>query len=93
MDQSDEQLLNFDTNRLADWRPETAERALAGEHGSLYRNHLAIAHWIDGFAENLESDEPTEYNEGYVQGIREIAAHLRQADLLPTGVLFENRRF
>jgi hypothetical protein len=93
MDITDEQLLDFDKERLAHWRPEDAERVLAGDDADLYRNHLAIAKWIDGYAERLEDGEfaekPTEFNRGYVKGIREIAAHLRQADLMPEGLLIK----
>lgn len=90
---TDEQLLDFDKNRLAHWNPADAEQALAGEQADLYRNHLTIALWIDGVAEQFEEGEfaenPTDFNSGYLEGIRTIAAHLRQADLLPTGVLLQ----
>jgi hypothetical protein len=83
---SDDILLNFDVNRLADKdRLDTA--ALLGEHGDLYRNHLAIALWISGWRERLNDrprrrEEPGRFNgEDYALG--EIAAHLRQGDFLP----------
>ncbi|MGW3072362.1 hypothetical protein [Kitasatospora sp. NPDC001132] len=88
---NDEQLLDFDKDRLAHWNQADAEQALAGERADLYRNHLAIAHWIDGYAQRLEEGEfaenPTDFNKGYLEGIRDLAAHLRQADLLPDGTL------
>lgn len=31
----------------------------------------------------------TKYDEGYVQALREVAAHLRQGDYLPGAVIFE----
>ncbi|MDT0409945.1 MULTISPECIES: hypothetical protein [Streptomyces] len=93
MEQSDERLLDFDKDRLADWNPERAQEALRGDDAAIYRNHLAIAQWIDGWAERLEEDSPlaseAAYQNGYINGIREIAAHLRQTDLLPEGVLLE----
>lgn len=95
MEQSDEQLLDFDTDRLTHWRPEDAERALSGDDAKLYRNHLAIALWIDGYAERLQGGEfaenPSDFNRGYLEGVRELAAHLRQCDLLPEGVLLKDQ--
>ncbi|MFJ5638657.1 hypothetical protein [Streptomyces sp. NPDC093223] len=94
MDMSDEQLLDFDKERLADWNEERAARALAGEDGALYRNHLAIAQWIDGWVERMAPDvsdaSSPEFERGYIQGIREVAAHLRQTDLLPDGIILKN---
>lgn len=91
MAKSDEELLDFDKDRLADWNPNRAAEAMQGAHGDIYRNHLAIAQWIDGWAERLEEGEfredPSKFNEGFLHGIRDIAAHLRQTDLLPEGVL------
>ncbi|XUM01232.1 hypothetical protein ACQ86F_31630 [Streptomyces venezuelae ATCC 10712] len=94
MEKTDEQLLDFDKSRLADWKPERSAEALAGEHGALYRNHLEIAQWIDGWVERMEEGDQTmsdpKFQEGFVQGVREIAAHLRQTDLLPDGVLLKD---
>ncbi|MEU9557985.1 hypothetical protein [Streptomyces fumanus] len=93
MEKTDEQLLDFDKDRLADWNPERAADALAGEFGALYRNHLEIAQWIDGWIENMgerQTNSNAKYQEGFVQGLREVAAHLRQTDLLPGGVLLED---
>jgi hypothetical protein len=94
MEKTDEQLLDFDKSRLADWNPERADAALAGEHGALYRNHLEIAQWIDGWVERMEEGREAasapEFQDGFVQGVREIAAHLRQTDLLPDGVILKD---
>ncbi|MFI7315150.1 hypothetical protein [Streptomyces hygroscopicus] len=89
MAKSDEELLDFDKMRLADWSAKRAQEALNGENADLYRNHLAIALWIDGWAERLGANDVQDpkYNAGYIKGIREIAAHLRQTDLLPGGAL------
>ncbi|MEV6569934.1 hypothetical protein [Streptomyces sp. NPDC051577] len=97
MSKSDEELLDFDQARLADWDSERAKRALEGGDGAIYRNHLAIAQWIDDWARNLEGGElresPTEFNEGFIKGIRELAAHLRQTDLLPDGILLRENGY
>ncbi|WP_149264373.1 hypothetical protein [Actinomadura sp. K4S16] len=85
---SDENLLDFDTNRLANWDEQHARRLLAGDDAVLYRNHLAIAKWIDGWAETLGKDndeDPDSYSAGFEKGVREIAAHLRQGDYVPGG--------
>lgn len=91
MERTDEQLLDFDTTDLANWNLQAATAALAGEHGSLYRNHLAVAEWIASWSQNLRDGEflenPSEFNEGFTRALAEVAAHLRQADLLPGGVL------
>ena len=95
MAHSDERLLDFDKDQLAHWKPEVAEQALAGNEGDLYRNHLAIAAWIANWAQNLRDGEmqenPTEFNEGFVRALGDIAAHLRQTDFLPEGVLLHEQ--
>ncbi|MEU0236772.1 hypothetical protein ABZ234_03710 [Nocardiopsis sp. NPDC006198] len=85
MRHSDEELLDFDKERLAAWEPKRVENVLIGEDGDLYRNHLVIAKWLDQWAEGL----PEEGDEDYRQALREVGAHLRQADLVPGGVLYD----
>ncbi|MFD3749746.1 hypothetical protein ACFWVT_05675 [Streptomyces cyaneofuscatus] len=90
---SDEQLLNFDKERLAHWDEGRAEHTLTGEHGPIYRNHLEIAHWIDSWVENMERNDVGRHNPeqmGFVKGVREIAANLRQGDLVPNGILLQD---
>lgn len=84
----DDELLNFDRSRLAH-AEETDFAGLLVEHGDLYRNHLAIAKWIDRWREGMEGGmiEPSEFQDGFRRGIADIAAHLRQGDLLPDGIL------
>jgi hypothetical protein len=95
---SDDELLDFDTSRLAHWEPRLGERMLEA-HGPLYRNHLVIAkhldHWREG---NAGLQEMKNYSRGGVDpddvdtidwGLKEVAAHLRQGDYLPGGVLYE----
>lgn len=87
---SDEELLDFDKERLANWEPERAERALGNENADLYRNHLAVAKWIDQWVGNLQGSPLRQGgDEDYVRALREVAAHLRQADLIPGGLLYE----
>ncbi|MET9973928.1 hypothetical protein ACFYOI_03565 [Streptomyces microflavus] len=88
---SDEQLLDFDKERLAHWDEERVAHALAGENGAIYRNHLEIAQWIDGWIERMDEGDvgrrTPEHQRGLIAGVREIAAHLRQTDFVPGGDL------
>lgn len=87
---SDEELLDFDKERLANWRPERAKNMLVSEDADLYRNHLVMAKWLDMWVENLTTDPlGRKGDEDYIRALREVAAHLRQADLVPGGVLYE----
>jgi len=92
---SDDALLDFDYGRHAHWDAAKAKRDLAGPHRDLYRNHLVIARFIDGWRERsarprLTPREP-EWYEGFEYAMREVAAHLRQGDLLPGGVLHDEQ--
>jgi len=85
---NDDELLDFDHGRLADWDEERAQRLLV-EQPDLYRNHLAIAKWIDQWRERMTRQAALsgEWAEGFDQGVGNIAAHLRQGDLVPGGDL------
>jgi hypothetical protein len=85
MDRSDEALLDFDPEVLVSWDPDRTRRLLA-EQPDLYGNHLAIARFIDGWLERLLNDaQPDDFNRGFAEGLREIAAHLRNADFTAEG--------
>ena len=93
---SDEELLDFDKSRLADWDGKRAAEALE-QMPELYRNHLTVAKWIDYWREDVEEQTESgislrgdEFHKGMVQALRDIAAHLRQTDLLPTGILYKH---
>ena len=83
-------LFDFDTNRLADYDPARVRRALR-EHPAVYVSHLQVAQWIEGWAERLEERSASELHDhrGSGQALREVAAHLRQADLVPGGPLLK----
>ncbi len=83
----EDQLLDFDRARLADWDGARAQRLLV-EQPELYRNHLAIARGLQGWAERLEAD-PSEGDDDFVRAICEIAAHLRQGDFIPGAAMYE----
>jgi hypothetical protein len=86
---TDAELLDFDGSRLEDWSEDTARRLLE-EQPVIYRNHLEIAKWIDGWVERMHRDARDEFQAGYEKGVREIAAHLRQGDLVPQGALLND---
>lgn len=87
---SDDQLLDFDASRLADYDPKRARRTLE-EHGDVYRAQLVAAHWIDYWAKGVlgSGSNSPEWRAGFEYAMREIAAHLRQGDLVPEGTLYE----
>ncbi len=90
----DEVLFDFDTTELADWDPERSAQLLT-EQPDLYRHHLTLAQGIEGWArrndmrrsENVLED--TDFNQGFDRALLEIAAHLRQGDMMPGGALYE----
>ena len=86
----DEVLLDFDTKRLARWKPGQGERLLI-EHPELYRNHLAVARGLTRWAvQNEETLAPAGGSSmGYQRALRDVAAHLRQGDYLPGATVFE----
>jgi hypothetical protein len=56
-------------------------RALLAEHPTTYRNHLAIAKFIDGWIARITNDaKPCRFNDGFVEALMEMADHLRDGD-------------
>jgi hypothetical protein len=81
-------VFDFAVDDLAGYDPEWIDRALE-EHPVLYLNHLRIARHMQDSAQQLAEHpayESADSNEGYVQALREVAAHLRQGNYLPDGV-------
>ncbi len=86
---SDDELLDFDEERMPMYEPAKAERALA-EYGDAYRYQLVAALHIQRWAERAEEGRTAGvWTEGHAKALREIAAHLRQGDYLPGGALYE----
>jgi hypothetical protein len=80
IDRSDDALLHFDPTALEHDDIEHA-RALLDRHPATYKNHLTIAQFIEGWMSRITHDaEPSEFIEGFVQALREIAGHLRDGD-------------
>jgi hypothetical protein len=91
-DLTDDELLDFDTQRMANFDASRSEVLLSEQH-DLYRNHLIVARWICGWADRLEEDPesgPGDKLESFVLALREVATHLRQGDLVPGGILYED---
>jgi hypothetical protein len=85
---NEEQLLDFDRNRLAGWSQDREDQALA-EHRELYLNHLVIAKHLDVWVANLDAQPSLHADqEEFSSALREVAAHLRQGDYLLDGVLY-----
>jgi len=86
----DAELTAFDHATLAHDDAARTEELLAAQP-ELFRNHLVVARWLDGWAGEVAADGalPAERREGIVQGLTQVAAHLRQGDLLPGGALHD----
>jgi hypothetical protein len=94
MELTDEELFDFDPERLGSYHEEWVNEAFE-KMPDLYRNHLTIAKWIDGWRERMNAGGPgdlrsEDFREGSDFALREIAAQLRQADFVPGGVLYED---
>jgi hypothetical protein len=94
---SDEQLFDFDQDRLVHFDLADAKQDLA-KQGEAFRPQLVMARWIEGWrermAENYEADptevgDPKAWQDGFDYATRELAAHLRQGDFLPRGVIHD----
>ncbi|WP_020111604.1 hypothetical protein [Rhodococcus sp. 114MFTsu3.1] len=81
---------NFDTDELASYDQTTVDQALR-DHPAIYLNHLEIAEHLDAWAEAIDKDhtQPPNSDGAYQTAIREIAAHLRQADYVPGGSMLD----
>ena len=79
-------VFDFEDSNLASYDPKKIDEVLI-EQPALYTNHLRIARSIAGWADRLESGRYTEFQKGYVKALREVAAHLRQADYVEGGAM------
>lgn len=86
---NDDDLLDFDYKVLANPR---AGRVLLEQHGDPYRYQLVIARHLDGWADRNEKGFPgtdKQFTDGFALALQEVAAHLRQGDYLPGGILYD----
>ena len=85
---SDEDLLDFDTARLAGMTTGRTPRKLLYLHGDLYRHQLVMARHLELWARRQSEVRLTEFQDGFMDALTDIAAHLRQGDYLPDGKLY-----
>ena len=79
IDRSDDALLNFNTEAL-EFDIDRA-RALLAQHPTTYRNHLAIAKFIEGWIARITNDaKRSRFNEGFVEALLDVIDHLRDGD-------------
>jgi hypothetical protein len=71
----DEELLDFDPTRYAELDRATADRLLV-EEPVLYRNHLAIALWIEQWADRAEKDPAADLGEDFHEGQQVVFLHI-----------------
>jgi hypothetical protein len=80
IDRSDNALLDFDAERLEHDDIDHA-RALLVQHPTTYKNHLTIARFLEGWAARIANDARfSEFNDGFVEALREVVDHLRDGD-------------
>jgi len=78
LDRSDDSLLDFDHDRL---HGVAEAQALLRLEPVIYRNHLAIAKFLDGWIDRIWQDAVIgEAEFSYVQALLEVAAGLRAGD-------------
>ncbi|SIE91779.1 hypothetical protein [Mycobacteroides abscessus] len=85
-------IFDFDAEHLTAYDPKAIDKILV-EQPALYINHLRIARSIRGWASRARhtSGLGEDYRRGYVQALREVAAHLREGDYVEGGALIINQ--
>jgi len=86
-------MFNFDESDLMMFEPERVEEVLRA-HPAIYVNHLMMARHLDAWALRLVEQpigdaEGRSNAEGFAEGLREVAAHLRQGDYAPGGGFYD----
>ncbi len=89
---TDDELLDFDASDYADYDESRARKALA-EHRDAYRAQLVAARWLDGWRERL-AERPSSFSSeeaetAFSDALANIAAYMRQGDLIPGGALHD----
>ncbi|KAB7761769.1 hypothetical protein [Mycolicibacterium mucogenicum] len=87
-------IFDFDAEQLACYDQDRIDTILV-EQPALYVNHLRIARSLRGWASRMKRDTPSigdEFRKGYVQALREVAAHLRQGDYVEGGEMIINQQ-
>lgn len=85
-------LFDFDPDHLVDYEPARARRALTN-YPAIYINHLEVARWLEDWADNLQDLESSSHeNSGFIEALRQVSGHLRQADFVPDGMILREAR-
>lgn len=85
-------LFDFDPELLTDYQPAKVRHALTN-HSAIYINHLEIALWIEHWADSLsELQTPGHTDAQFIEALRQVSAHLRQADFVPDGLILSEAR-
>lgn len=81
-------IFHFDAEDLATYDQSAIDKILI-EQAALYINHLRIARHVANWASRLDKSGAVneDFQRGYQQALREIAAHLRQGDYVEGGRL------
>jgi hypothetical protein len=83
-------IFDFDASELAHYDQERVDKALR-EHSAIYISHLHVARQLTGWADRMESQGvvngsiSAEFEKGYIEALRTVAAQLRQAGYVPGG--------
>jgi len=90
---NDDQLLDFDPNSLGRIGITPAE--LLARFGDAYREHLALARFLDGYCARRDPILTSPLNDEYtdsmvVTALCSVAPHLRRGDLLPGGARYDD---
>jgi hypothetical protein len=89
---SEDDLLDFNTNRLPDWDGERVLQLLT-DQPELFRNHLAIARHLEQRAQQVAPPPPgvstMTPQQSYNHALLDVAAHLRQGLYTHGGNLYE----
>lgn len=78
---------DFPTENLSGFDQDRFVAALR-DHPAIFLNHLEIAAWLDGWIERLVERREDEDGD-FVKALREVRAHLRQADFVPGGAILD----
>jgi hypothetical protein len=82
------EIFDFNADNLASYDRDDIDKVLI-EQPALYINHLRIARSLAGWASRLQEGGTinADFQRGYRQALREIAAHLRQGDYVEGGAM------
>jgi hypothetical protein len=90
---SDDELLDFDVGGLDTAGGEYDGRALLAQHGDVFRSHLLLARWLDGWCQRV-CEPPFQMDPKQVyyltNTLLDLVAFLRLGKFLPGGTFYED---